>query len=352
MLNECLVVGRSITLPSTASGGAKPARGHRRLRAHPQAVRPVDRPLRRRGRSAGAHRRQGLCHQRAVAGHRRRGRARRRAGGAVGHRQVPLHRDGPRSGKDVMDVIGGKGIILGPRNFAGRAWQASPIAITVEGANIMTRSLLIFGQGAILCHPWVMKEMKAAQLNPTQAALEEFDRPVRPHRLRHLQRGALVLVRPHRLEDRQPRRATTTPAATSASSTATRRQPGADGGRVDAAAGRQAEVQGIAVRPPGRRAQPPVHRQRHAQAPPRRRAPEADQPLLAWAFHDSVHKIERRCRARCATSRSVRWAGCCGPGVPVGPPRRSAERPPGPPRRRAADDAERSARPPGPKACS
>ncbi|KAG1530057.1 hypothetical protein G6F50_017573 [Rhizopus delemar] len=54
---------------------------------------------------------------------------------------------------DMMDVIGGKGIILGPRNFAGRSWQAAPIAITVEGANIMTRSLLIFGQGAILCHP-------------------------------------------------------------------------------------------------------------------------------------------------------------------------------------------------------
>jgi acyl-CoA dehydrogenase len=64
-----------------------------------------------------------------------------------------------------MDVHGGKGIILGPRNYLGRGWQAAPISITVEGANIMTRSLMIFGQGAIRCHPWVLKEMQAAQ-NP------------------------------------------------------------------------------------------------------------------------------------------------------------------------------------------
>jgi acyl-CoA dehydrogenase len=82
---------------------------------------------------------------------------------------------------DVMDVLGGKGIILGPRNFAGRSWQAAPIAITVEGANIMTRSLLIFGQGAILCHPWVLKEMKAAQNPDGQAGLEEFDRNLFGH---------------------------------------------------------------------------------------------------------------------------------------------------------------------------
>jgi len=80
-----------------------------------------------------------------------------------------------------MDVIGGKGIILGPRNFAGRSWQAAPIAITVEGANIMTRSLLIFGQGAILCHPWVRKEMKAAQDEDRKAGLREFDQALFGH---------------------------------------------------------------------------------------------------------------------------------------------------------------------------
>ena len=65
---------------------------------------------------------------------------------------------------DAMDIHGGKGIILGPRNYLGRAWQGAPIWITVEGANILTRSMMIFGQGAIRCHPYVLKEMEAARL--------------------------------------------------------------------------------------------------------------------------------------------------------------------------------------------
>ncbi|HEX5629766.1 MAG TPA: acyl-CoA dehydrogenase, partial [Usitatibacteraceae bacterium] len=63
---------------------------------------------------------------------------------------------------DAMDVHGGKGICMGPNNYLGRAYQTVPIAITVEGANILTRSLIIFGQGAIRCHPWVLKEIRAA----------------------------------------------------------------------------------------------------------------------------------------------------------------------------------------------
>ena len=83
--------------------------------------------------------------------------------------------------RDAMDIHGGKGIILGPRNYLGRGWQAVPISITVEGANIMTRSLMIFGQGAILCHPWVLKEMKAAQLPDPQERLDAFDRNLFGH---------------------------------------------------------------------------------------------------------------------------------------------------------------------------
>jgi len=70
---------------------------------------------------------------------------------------------------DAMDVHGGKGICLGPNNYLGRAYQTVPIAITVEGANILTRSLIIFGQGAIRCHPWVLKEMRAAGGNDLAA---------------------------------------------------------------------------------------------------------------------------------------------------------------------------------------
>ena len=76
---------------------------------------------------------------------------------------------------DGMDVVGGKGICLGKSNFIGRAYQQIPVGITVEGANILTRSLIIFGQGAIRCHPFVLAEMHAAQ-NPDRAAgLKAFD---------------------------------------------------------------------------------------------------------------------------------------------------------------------------------
>jgi acyl-CoA dehydrogenase len=76
---------------------------------------------------------------------------------------------------DAMDVHGGKGIVLGPRNYLGRGWQGMPIWITVEGANILTRSMMIFGQGAIRCHPFVLKEMQAARLEDQFKGLEEFD---------------------------------------------------------------------------------------------------------------------------------------------------------------------------------
>ena len=64
---------------------------------------------------------------------------------------------------DAMDVHGGRGICMGPRNYLGRIYQAIPISITVEGANILTRSLIIFGQGAIRCHPYLLKEMQTAR---------------------------------------------------------------------------------------------------------------------------------------------------------------------------------------------
>jgi acyl-CoA dehydrogenase len=82
---------------------------------------------------------------------------------------------------DGMDVLGGKGICLGPNNFLGRAYQQIPVAITVEGANILTRSLIIFGQGAIRCHPYVLKEMAAAKNPDAAAALVEFDKAIAGH---------------------------------------------------------------------------------------------------------------------------------------------------------------------------
>jgi acyl-CoA dehydrogenase len=82
---------------------------------------------------------------------------------------------------DAMDVHGGKAVQLGPKNYAGRAWQGVPIAITVEGANIMTRSLMIFCQGAIRCHPYVLKEMQALSIADYGERLKAFDRALFGH---------------------------------------------------------------------------------------------------------------------------------------------------------------------------
>jgi len=82
---------------------------------------------------------------------------------------------------DAMDVQGGKGIMLGPKNYLGRGYQAVPVGITVEGANILTRSLIIFGQGAVRCHPWVLKEMNAAQDPDHARGVRDFDRALFGH---------------------------------------------------------------------------------------------------------------------------------------------------------------------------
>jgi acyl-CoA dehydrogenase len=81
---------------------------------------------------------------------------------------------------DAMDIHGGKGIITGPRNYLAHAYQALPISITVEGANILTRSLIIFGQGAVRAHPWLLKEMDAAR-DPRPEARKAFDRALFGH---------------------------------------------------------------------------------------------------------------------------------------------------------------------------
>lgn len=75
----------------------------------------------------------------------------------------------------AMDVVAGRGVISGPRNFMANGYQALPIAITVEGANILTRSLMIFGQGAIRCHPFIVEEIEAANMDDSSAAIEKFD---------------------------------------------------------------------------------------------------------------------------------------------------------------------------------
>ncbi|MCB1690056.1 MAG: acyl-CoA dehydrogenase [Halioglobus sp.] len=81
-----------------------------------------------------------------------------------------------------MDVVSGRAIQLGPRNFMASAYHALPVAITVEGANILTRSLMIFGQGALRCHPYLFDEMQSLQHEREQAGVNEFE----PLFLQHL----------------------------------------------------------------------------------------------------------------------------------------------------------------------
>ena len=82
---------------------------------------------------------------------------------------------------DAMDVHGGKGICMGPDNYMARTYQQIPIGITVEGANILTRSLIIFGQGAVRAHPYVLKEIKAAHDTDKKNALLAFDEALWGH---------------------------------------------------------------------------------------------------------------------------------------------------------------------------
>jgi acyl-CoA dehydrogenase len=82
---------------------------------------------------------------------------------------------------DAMDVHGGRGVIMGPMNYLARAYQGVPIAITVEGANILTRTLIIFGQGAIRCHPYLLKEMQAAGDADQERGAIAFDQALFAH---------------------------------------------------------------------------------------------------------------------------------------------------------------------------
>jgi acyl-CoA dehydrogenase len=175
MLVECLSVGRGITLPSNSTGGLKTAamatgayaRIRRQFKQPIGRMEGIEEPL---ARIAGnAYMIDAASHLTVT-------------GIDLGEKPSVIsaivkyhctHRS-QRGAIDAMDIVGGKGICLGPSNFIARGYQGSPVAITVEGANILTRSMIIYGQGAIRCHPYVLKEMNAAHSNASDA-LDQFD---------------------------------------------------------------------------------------------------------------------------------------------------------------------------------
>jgi acyl-CoA dehydrogenase len=182
MLVEQLSVGRCISLPSSATGGAQAA--VYASAAYARIRRQFNMPI---GRFEGVE--QVLA--RMAARTYIMDAARSVTAGAIDGGEKPsvpsamlkYHATelGRMIANDAMDVHGGKGICLGPKNYLGRGYQIVPVAITVEGANILTRSLIIFGQGAVRCHPFVLREMNAAR-NPDRAAgIAEFDRALMGH---------------------------------------------------------------------------------------------------------------------------------------------------------------------------
>ena len=182
MLVEQLSVGRCISLPSNATGGAQAA--VYASGAYARIRRQFNLPI---GRFEGI--------QQVLARMAARtyiiDAARSVTAGAIDGGEKPsvpsamlkYHATefGRMIANDAMDVHGGKGICLGPRNYLGRGYQVVPVAITVEGANILTRSLIIFGQGAIRCHPYVLKEMNAARNPDHEAGVADFDRALMGH---------------------------------------------------------------------------------------------------------------------------------------------------------------------------
>ncbi|MFY8272675.1 acyl-CoA dehydrogenase FadE [Pseudoalteromonas sp. SSDWG2] len=182
MLVECLSVGRAITLPSNSTGGIKSlaiatgsySRIRRQFRLPIGKMEGVEEAMAKLGGYAYAS-------DAAVS----------MSTGAVDMGEKPsvvsailkyhLTEQMRESTMHAMDVHGGKGICLGPNNYLGRGYQGAPIAITVEGANILTRNMIIYGQGAIRCHPFVLTELNACTIEDKSEALDVFDNALMGH---------------------------------------------------------------------------------------------------------------------------------------------------------------------------
>jgi acyl-CoA dehydrogenase len=195
MLMGCLAAGRSISLPSSSVGGAKALA--RITGAYARVRSQFKTPI---GRLEGVEEALG----RIAANAYMMDAVRVMTAGAVDLGEKPavlsaiakyhMTERARQCVNDAMDIHGGKGICLGPNNWVGRGYQVIPVGITVEGANILTRSLIIFGQGAIRCHPYVLREMRAAKDLRGEEASIEFDRAFTSHIGHSLANGVRAFV--------------------------------------------------------------------------------------------------------------------------------------------------------------
>lgn len=176
MLMDCLSVGRAISLPALGTSGGKAAarmtgayaRIRRQFRIPIGRFEGIEEPLARIG---------GITYRMDAA------RVLTATALDLGGKPSVLsailkynNTEGMRQAiNDAMDVHAGRAVCRGPRNYLAQCYQTVPVAITVEGANILTRTMIIFGQGAIRCHPYVLKEMLAASDEDAEAGLKAFD---------------------------------------------------------------------------------------------------------------------------------------------------------------------------------
>ncbi|WP_302138991.1 acyl-CoA dehydrogenase [Halomonas alkalicola] len=175
MLVECLSVGRCITLPSGATGTARYAIGwsggfariRRQFNVPVAEMEGIQEPLARM--TALGYIAQAAVYQTANTIDRGEKPA---VPSAILKSQLTEFQRVILG--DAMDIHGGKAVTLGPRNYLAIGYSANPVAITVEGANIMTRNLMIFGQGAIRCHPYVLEELAARDADDIQAFDKAF----------------------------------------------------------------------------------------------------------------------------------------------------------------------------------
>jgi acyl-CoA dehydrogenase len=173
---ECLAAGRGISLPSSATGMAKLAvqatGGYARVRAQFKTpigkFEGIEEALTRMGGNLYMMDATRVLTATAVD-------QGEKPAVISGIAKLHLTQRGREVVTDAMDIVGGKGICMGPSNFLGAAYMQVPVAITVEGANILTRSLIVYGQGAIRCHPYVLKEMEATREPDRNKASVAFD---------------------------------------------------------------------------------------------------------------------------------------------------------------------------------
>jgi acyl-CoA dehydrogenase len=182
MLMECLAAGRGISLPSSSIGMAKLvartvgayARVRQQFKTPIGKFEGIEEALTRIGGNLYMMEATGALTAAAVD-------LGEKPAVLSGIAKLHLTERSRQVVNDGMDIVGGKGICMGPANFIGAAYMQTPVAITVEGANILTRSLIVFGQGAIRCHPYVLREMRAALETDRAKAVAAFDHALFGH---------------------------------------------------------------------------------------------------------------------------------------------------------------------------